>query len=152
MATTRADDPAATRGNRRDAPLRRDVRLLGDALGRVLVEQEGEEFLADVERVRALARRAREIGAPADRAAPRPTSRSLAGDRRPQVLRAFALYFQLANIAEQHHRLRRRRQLRARAADPARVARRGVRACSSGRASTPPSSRAARTPSRSSSC
>ena len=40
----------------RDAPLRRDVRLLGDLLGQVLVEQEDESLLADVERVRALAR------------------------------------------------------------------------------------------------
>jgi phosphoenolpyruvate carboxylase len=40
-----------------DAPLRRDVRLLGDLLGRVLVEQEDESLLADVERVRALARK-----------------------------------------------------------------------------------------------
>ena len=38
------------------------------------------------------------------------------------------LYFQLANIAEQHHRLRRRRELRARGPRPARVARRRVRA------------------------
>ena len=44
------------RGSRRDAPLRRDVRLVGDALGRVLVEQGGEGLLADVERVRRLAR------------------------------------------------------------------------------------------------
>ena len=42
-----------------DAPLRRDVRMLGDLLGRVLVEQEDESLLADVERVRALARAAR---------------------------------------------------------------------------------------------
>ena len=51
----RADEPT-------DAPLRRDVRLLGDLLGRVLVEQEDETLLDDVERVRALARRARAGG------------------------------------------------------------------------------------------
>src|SRR5262249_62333396 len=38
-------------------PLRRDVRLLGSLLGRVLVEQEGEDFLAAEERVRATPRR-----------------------------------------------------------------------------------------------
>ena len=40
-------------------PLRADVHLLGDLLGQVLVEQEGEAFLALEERIRALARDAR---------------------------------------------------------------------------------------------
>ena len=34
-----------------DAPLRRDVRLLDDLLGRVMVEQEGEELLAREEEI-----------------------------------------------------------------------------------------------------
>jgi phosphoenolpyruvate carboxylase len=87
-------------------PLRRDVRLLGSLLGRVLVEQEGEEFLATEERVRASARRSRELGDPAG---VREAVRGLSPDEQGGMLRAFALYFQLANTAEQHHRLRRRR-------------------------------------------
>jgi phosphoenolpyruvate carboxylase len=89
------------------APLRRDVRLLGGILGRVLVEQGGASLLEDEERVRALAREARG-GAPQELV--REAVRGLDLDRQAEVLRAFALYFQLANIAEQHHRLRRRRQ------------------------------------------
>jgi phosphoenolpyruvate carboxylase len=89
-----------------DAPLRRDVRLLGDLLGRVLVEQEDETLLEEVERVRALARAARG-GAPADDLA------AAVGDlpvaRQASVLRAFATYFQLTNVAEQQHRIRRHR-------------------------------------------
>ncbi len=86
--------------------LRRDVRLLGDTLGRVLVEQEDETLLADVEHVRALARAARQ-GAPIDEL--RQAVESLALERQASVLRAFALYFTLANVAEQHNRIRRRR-------------------------------------------
>ena len=89
-----------------DAPLRRDVRLLGDLLGQVLVEQEDESLLADVERVRGLARAARGGASHDDLAA------AVAGlplERQASVLRAFALYFQLANVAEQQHRIRRRR-------------------------------------------
>jgi phosphoenolpyruvate carboxylase len=89
-----------------DAPLRRDVRLLGDLLGRVLVEQEDESLLADVERVRALARASRG-GAPHDELQAAVESLPLA--RQASVLRAFGLYFQLANVAEQHHRVRRLR-------------------------------------------
>jgi len=88
-------------------PLRRDVRLLGSLLGRVLVEQEGEAFLAAEEQIRASARQAREIGDPA---AVRDAVRGLSPDDQATMLRAFALYFQLANTAEQHHRLRRRRE------------------------------------------
>jgi phosphoenolpyruvate carboxylase len=89
--------------------LRRDVRLLGDLLGRVLVEQEGEELLEDVERVRALARAAR-AGEPHGDLRAAVDALSLA--RQTSVLRAFALYFQLANVAEQHHRVRRWREYR----------------------------------------
>ena len=89
-----------------DAPLRRDVRLLGDLLGRVLVEQEDESLLADVERVRALARASRG-GAPHDEL--QEAVESLPLERQASVLRAFGLYFQLANVAEQHHRVRRLR-------------------------------------------
>src|SRR5437870_3797374 len=90
----------------RDAPLRRDVRLLGDLLGRVLVEQEDESLLADVERVRAFARASR-AGAPHDEL--REAVEGLPLERQASVLRAFALYFQLANVAEQYHRVRRLR-------------------------------------------
>jgi phosphoenolpyruvate carboxylase len=89
-----------------DAPLRRDVRMLGDLLGQVLVEQEDESLLADVERVRALARAARG-GAPHDDLAAGVAELPL--DRQASVLRAFALYFQVTNVAEQQHRIRRRR-------------------------------------------
>jgi phosphoenolpyruvate carboxylase len=90
----------------RDAPLRRDVRLLGSLLGRILVEQEGEAMLAAEERVRLLAREARETG---DVEQLRAAVRALGPHEQATVLRAFALFFQLANVAEQHHRLRRRR-------------------------------------------
>ncbi|HXY80516.1 MAG TPA: phosphoenolpyruvate carboxylase [Gaiellaceae bacterium] len=92
---------------RADAALRRDVRLLGDLLGRVLVEQEDETLLADVEHVRRLAREARG-GAALDEL--RSAVEELPLARQAGVLRAFALYFQLANVAEQHHRVRRRRE------------------------------------------
>ena len=92
-----------------DAPVRRDVRLLGDLLGRVLVEQEDESLLEDVERVRALARAFRS-GAPHEEL--QAAVRALPLERQASVLRAFALYFQLANVAEQHHRVRRLREYR----------------------------------------
>jgi phosphoenolpyruvate carboxylase len=96
---TREEDPYGL--------LRRDVRLLGDVLGRVLVEQEGEDFLATEEHVRAAARQSREVGDPS---IVREAVRALEADEQAKMLRAFALYFQLANAAEQHHRIRRRRE------------------------------------------
>jgi phosphoenolpyruvate carboxylase len=94
-----------------DAPLRRDVRLLGDLLGRVMVEQEGEELLAQEEEIRLVSRRARETGDPEVRADLARAVAALDLDRQTKILRAFALFFQLANIAEQHHRIRRRRDV-----------------------------------------
>ncbi len=93
-----------------DTALRANVRLLGDLLGRVLVEQEGQEMLDDEERVRALARDARSGGS-GDQLGE--AVAALDHDRQAAVLRAFALFFQLVNIAEQHHRIRRRREYEA---------------------------------------
>jgi phosphoenolpyruvate carboxylase len=94
-------------------PLRDDVRLLGGLLGETLRRQEGEPLFEQVERVRALAkdRRSRERG---DRAADEPPALAgeLAGlpvDAAVSIARAFAQFLHLANIAEQHHRVRRRR-------------------------------------------
>ena len=96
-------DPAA-------APLRRDVRLLGDILGRTLVEQEGQELLDEVERIRLLSRDARGGRRTSRHEELRRTVAALDLERQALVLRAFGVYFQLVNLAEQHHRLRRRRQ------------------------------------------
>jgi phosphoenolpyruvate carboxylase len=89
-----------------DERLRADVHLLGDLLGRVLVEQEGDRFLALEERIRGLARDARSGG---DHAELQETVAELDVATQGRVLAAFSLFFQLANIAEQHHRVRRRR-------------------------------------------
>jgi phosphoenolpyruvate carboxylase len=86
------------------APLRRDVRLLGRILGDVLVEQEGEWLLELVERIRRASQEARRDGTVADADA------GLDAHRQALVLRAFGLFFQLTNLAEQLHRLRRRRE------------------------------------------
>ncbi|MGH3010506.1 MAG: phosphoenolpyruvate carboxylase [Gaiellaceae bacterium] len=94
-----------------DAPLRRDVRLLGDLLGRVMVEQEGEELLEREEEIRRVSRRARETGDPVVRAELARAVGELDLEQQTQILRAFALFFQLANLAEQQHRVRRRRDV-----------------------------------------
>ncbi len=93
-----------------DTALRANVRLLGDLLGRVLVEQEGQDLLDEEERIRALARDARTGGS---RGALGAAVAALGPERQGAVLRAFALFFQLVNIAEQHHRIRRRREYEA---------------------------------------
>jgi phosphoenolpyruvate carboxylase len=87
--------------------LGRNVRLLGETLGTVLVEQHGAWLLETVESVRLLTRSARQSGIVGD---VRDTMRTVTPEQQALVLRAFALYFQLANIAEQHHRIRRRRE------------------------------------------
>lgn len=95
-----------------DRPLRRDVRLLGELLGEVLLEQEGAALLALEERIRKLSIQRRR--GPRDRRAEAAAELSsllttLPPERMEPVIRAFAVYFQLANLAEQHHRIRRAR-------------------------------------------
>jgi phosphoenolpyruvate carboxylase len=95
-----------------DAPLRANVRLLGEILGAVIGEQEGDSVFRLEERIRLLAR----LGRRGDEGSSRALAETIAGlDVATQavVLRAFTMYFHLANIAEQHHRIRRRHELEA---------------------------------------
>jgi phosphoenolpyruvate carboxylase len=101
-----------------DAPLRRDVRLLGDLLGHVMVEQEGQNLLEREEEIRQISRRARETGDPEVRAELAREVGELDLAKQTKILRAFALFFQLANIAEQQHRIRRRRDIEREAGVP----------------------------------
>ena len=58
-----------------------------------------------------MSRRARESGDPTVRAELARAVGELDLEQQTKILRAFALFFQLANIAEQHHRIRRRRDV-----------------------------------------
>lgn len=91
-----------------DQPLRDDVHLLGELLGRSLREQEGKALFDLVERVRSLAKSGRAGNAgDFDRLAAL-LATSATSEALP-VARAFAHFLSLANVAEQHHRVRRRR-------------------------------------------
>ncbi|MBD2844082.1 phosphoenolpyruvate carboxylase [Paenibacillus sp. IB182496] len=89
--------------------LRRDVRFLGNILGEVLVHQGGEELLDIVERIREMSKTLRAEYVPELYEEFKRTIDSLSPEIRHQVIRAFAIYFQLVNIAEQNHRIRRKR-------------------------------------------
>ena len=92
------------------APMRRDVRLLGDLLGEVLRESGGQDLLDDVERLRHAVIAARDRGAGTDPAAtPTGITELVASwplDRAELVARAFTVYFHLVNLAEEHQRAR----------------------------------------------
>lgn len=106
---TATDDP--------HAPLRDDVRLLGDMLGTTLREDGGDALYEAVESIRRLA-----VDTRAGRAAPDAlTARLDALDGRTllQVARAFSQFLNLANIAEQQHRVRERERRSGTAGGPA---------------------------------
>lgn len=90
------------------APLRHDVHDLGIVLGDTLREQAGEALFQNVERVRTLAKNAR-AGHDNDFQELEHVLAQLPIDEALGVSRAFAHFLTLANIAEQHHRVRRRR-------------------------------------------
>jgi len=87
-------------------PMRHDVRLLGGLLGEVLRDAGGQDLLDDVEQLRHAVIEARR----------HPESKSLDDiaamvaawplDRAEQVASAFTVYFHLANLAEEHQRIR----------------------------------------------
>lgn len=94
------------------SPLRRDVRYLGNILGEVLVQQGGQALFDKVETIREMSKKLRESDGflSADLQQFKQQLDGLSPNMRQQVIRAFEIYFQLVNIAEQNHRIRRKRE------------------------------------------
>ncbi|GMA27199.1 phosphoenolpyruvate carboxylase [Arenivirga flava] len=86
--------------------MRADVRLLGELLGRVLRESGSPGLFEDVERLRTATIDAYtdESGEAFDRAVA--IADALPSARAEEVARAFTVYFHLANLAEEHQRVR----------------------------------------------
>src|SRR5437762_5244304 len=95
----------------KDAQLRDDVRTLGALVGDVLREQCGDAFFQLVER----ARRAAIAGADDELQA---LLRGLPPHDAETLVRAFTTYFEVVNLAERIHRIRRRRDYLRSASDP----------------------------------
>src|SRR2546421_2852198 len=110
----------------KDAPLRRDIRTLGDALGRAIQQHSEPSVYETEERLRLSCKRLRECtellqdvtGEEAMRlqeeiaALDQEITQIVEAcelDTAIDVIRAFTVYFHLVNTAEQHHRTRRRK-------------------------------------------
>src|SRR5437868_2440012 len=120
QATRLAELTADTADPAKELPLRRDVRSLGILLGRVLVEQDGAAFVDVVEQLRRFLIQHREQppSSASSELSPSLMTRAreiishLSVEDAYRVTKAFAIYFELTNLAETNHRKRRRRAAR----------------------------------------
>jgi phosphoenolpyruvate carboxylase len=113
-----ADLPPGIGFEPKDEPLRRDINLLGRVLGRILIEQEGKELFETEEEVRLLCKRLRFDYDPELDERLRQRIDAMSVEELRRIVRAFSVYFQLVNIAERYHRVRRRRQYESSPDDP----------------------------------
>ncbi|MBC7699713.1 phosphoenolpyruvate carboxylase [Aquabacterium sp.] len=107
-SATPAPNPTKNGPANRNAPLLRDIRLLGRILGDVIREQDGREAYELIERIRQLAvayraRRDDAAGKDLDR-----LLKNLSADQSVSVIRAFSYFSHLANMAEDRHQVRQR--------------------------------------------
>ena len=94
-----------------DKRLRTRVKLLGNMLGDVLQNQEGEHVLNAVETLRTGYIGLRKQDDLKKRARLAKTIENLSPDQVTHVVRSFSTYFSLLNIAEENHRHKTRRDL-----------------------------------------
>jgi len=95
-------------------PLRRDVKLLGNMLGEILINHGGQGLYETVEKIRLMCKTLRSHFDEEIYYDLKEEINSLSSPMRKQVIRAFSIYFHLINAAEQNHRIRRRRQYQLR--------------------------------------
>jgi phosphoenolpyruvate carboxylase len=116
-AATRAEPRAVGTARDRD-PLSREVKLLGALLGQVIAEQGGPELLDLVERTRQRSIAFRETGDEAVERSLDAELDSLDVHEAEALARAFSLYFQLVNLAEERDTVRRLKTDRTEAGRP----------------------------------
>src|SRR3954465_12060593 len=109
-----AELTAPTDDRAKEVPLRRDVRSLGILLGRVLVDQAGESVFKTVEQLRrsliqSRAHTAKSQSSSDEMQQAASIVQALSIEQAHRVTKAFAIYFELTNLAETNHRKRRRR-------------------------------------------
>lgn len=92
-----------------DVRLREDVHELGELLGQTIKSHLGDDFLQRIERIRLGAKQGRQQDQAAHQAL-LTALHDLPDDQLLPVCRAFNQFLNLANIAEQSHRIRRRRE------------------------------------------
>lgn len=97
-----------------DSLLRANIRLLGNVLGEVIKEQEGKAFFALEEFIRLSTKEYRASRSNEIRQKLEKKIASLNPSTMRKLIRAFSTYFQLVNIAEQHHRIQRLREQKRR--------------------------------------
>ncbi len=93
-----------------DALLRSNIHLLGTILGDVIREQEGTKLFDLVEQIRRSTKEFRTIHNKNVEQELKNIFTSLDVDTIRKLIRAFSTYFQIVNIAEQHHRIQRIRE------------------------------------------
>lgn len=92
------------------ALLRRDVKKLGNILGEILIHHGGMELFNEVESIREMTKKLRQSFDEETYVNLKAKIKQLRPPIRQHVIRAFSIYFHLINIAEQNHRIRRRKQ------------------------------------------
>jgi phosphoenolpyruvate carboxylase len=119
--TSRLAELTTNAADLKEAPLRRDVRSLGRLLGTILKEQAGDALFNLVEELRRLAIQHRELTSRRDPAGVSRSDEATLRERAERIVKpltvatayeltkAFAIYFELINLAETNHRKRRRR-------------------------------------------
>ena len=101
----------------KDQPLSDDIHMLGDLLGDTLRRLAGERLFELEEKTRGLCKELRFAPTTKTDQQLKRLLRGLSLDEAIGVIRAFSVYFQLVNIAEQHHRIRRKRDYELRTPD-----------------------------------
>ncbi len=107
MTTLKTGASGTSDLTQRSKPLRDDVRMLGSLLGQTIANLEGDKVLALVEEFRALTKAE---SSPENDARLAKLTSDVDLETARKLIKAFVCYFDVINMAEQNHRIRRRAQ------------------------------------------